>query len=194
MPIRQDLTGKRFTRLLVLEAAGKNKNGKSVWKCLCDCGNIKITSVSSLNNGDTRSCGCWNREKLAAANVKHGAARTGALTPEFRSWMGMRARCYNPKSIGYKNYGGRGIAVCEAWRNDFRTFLADVGPKPSPRHSLDRIDNDGNYEPGNCKWSTPKEQVHNRRWNASTLDELYMLRNKIRQYEKLFGSLESVNG
>ena len=97
--------------------------------------------------------------------------------------MGMRSRCYNPKSAGYKNYGGRGIAVCDQWRDDFKTFLSDVGYKPSSSHSLDRINNDGNYEPSNCKWPTPQEQVRNRGWNSLSLAELRELRVKVKKYE-----------
>jgi hypothetical protein len=116
----------------------------------------------------TRRCGAiWN----AAQRISHGAISS----PEYQSWRAMKSRCLNPKATGYKAYGARGVAICDRWRTDFAAFLADMGPRPDG-HSLDRIDNDGNYEPGNCRWATPKQQAANRRqvpksWVQCSADE-----------------------
>ncbi len=152
-----DITGKRFSKLVVKECAGRDKHGKAIWRCICDCGNENIIVGSDLRRGHTISCG-------HAKNLKHGMARTKNLHPLYKLWVGMKQRCTNPKATAYKDYGGRGIAVCERWRNSFENFLADMEERPEGT-SLNRIDNDGGYSPDNCKWATKVEQGKNQRNN-----------------------------
>jgi hypothetical protein len=161
-----DLTGQRFGRLAILDRVDPLRRSREAWwQCRCDCGNTKITTSRYLRTGITTSCGCLVNELragLAYRNTTHGEA--GNLTPEYRAWTGMKDRCYNPNSMKYHLYGGRGIRVYEGWRRSFETFLADVGRRPSADHSLDRFpDGDGNYEPGNVRWATYSEQNSNRR-------------------------------
>lgn len=120
----------------------------------CDCGGETWTTSTSLVRGMTRSCGC--------VHITHGETRNGKSSPEYLSWKSMKQRCNDPKATGYQNYGGRGIRICERWAQ-YENFLADMGRRPTPDHSLDRIDNDRDYEPGNCRWATPLEQTENRR-------------------------------
>jgi len=152
MASRIDLTGRRFGRLVAIRDAGADKSRNRTWLCLCDCGNEKVVSSALLKNGNVQSCGCLS----PGYRVRHD--------PIYLTWMSMIARCSNPKINGYKNYGGRGITVCERWLK-FENFLADVGEHPGPGFTLDRIDVNGNYEPGNVRWSTLKAQANNRRNN-----------------------------
>lgn len=133
--------------------------GHRRWLCRCECGGLVVVWGSNLRRGITRSCGCLRREVTGRLRFKHGLHRT----PEHIVWAAMRYRCLNPSSSSWKWYGGRGITICDRWRDDFVAFLEDVGPRPSPEHSLDRIDVDGNYEPGNVRWATPSEQQRNKR-------------------------------
>lgn len=158
---RSELIGKRFGKLVVIEYLGVyNKNSK--WKCQCDCGAITFPFGNNLKKGNTLSCPeCGNvrqgRKMLRNINgFKHGKH----LDRIYIAWHNMKARCYQLSCSEYENYGGRGITVCDRWMN-FENFYKDMGDPPKGK-SLDRIDNDGNYEPGNCKWSTPKEQANNR--------------------------------
>lgn len=166
MPVR-DIAGQRFGRLLVIERAGKTTFGEATWRCVCDCGQERVVPGGDLRRGKRQSCGCQRIERGVAANLKHGhaarAARGRRPTPEYQAWQSMRSRCHNPKDPGYPRYGGRGIAVCDLWRDSFEAFLADMGLRPSPDHSIDRIDNDRGYEPTNCRWTTADVQAKNRR-------------------------------
>lgn len=149
--------GRRYGRWLVL---GDRTTGAPVPRilCRCDCGVERMVIAMGLRSGSSTSCGCWNREYKRVGPVKHGHSRSAT----YNSWSAMNQRCANPKTIGYANYGGRGIAVCPEWAASFEAFLADVGPRPSRRHTLDRIDGDGDYRPGNVRWALARDQCRNK--------------------------------
>ncbi|MGH8142446.1 MAG: AP2 domain-containing protein [Steroidobacteraceae bacterium] len=157
-----DLTGQRFSAWMVIRRAPNAVHGQAQWLCRCDCGTERVVLAASLIHSRSSSCGCRKSLLLAALHTKHQALGT----PEHNSWRAMRERCLNQKHVGYPDYGGRGITVCDRWANTedgFAHFLADMGPKPGPGYSIDRIDNARSYEPGNCRWATAKEQVANQR-------------------------------
>ena len=155
-----DLTNQRFGRLITVEKTDlRSSRGHVIWKCKCDCGKETFVSSNHLISGNTTSCGCLQKERASKAKTTHGQYQSS----EYRSWQMMRNRCYNPNYNKFKDYGGRGIEVCDRWKDSFENFLEDMGPKPSSKHSIDRIDVDGNYESWNCKWSTTQEQARNRR-------------------------------
>lgn len=154
-----DLSGRVFARLTVLSRAGSTKHGQATWLCRCVCGKDYTARGHELTSGHTKSCGCMAFSALRDRNWAHRRRHTA----EYRIWLGMIRRCADPGRPEYERYGGRGISVDESWLTDFETFLRDVGERPSPKHSLDRIDNDKSYVPGNVRWATAQEQAVNRR-------------------------------
>jgi hypothetical protein len=163
--------GQRFGRLIATKACAARSKGRHImWQCKCDCGKEVTAKAYRLRHGYVRSCGCLRDEQSFCRVYKHGAAgqSNGAYpSPEYRAWLGARMRCNNSNDGAYANYGGRGITFCEQW-NTFERFFADMGPRPGPEYSLERIDNSKGYCPGNVKWGTLLEQANNKR-NSRTI-------------------------
>lgn len=156
MGTSKNLVGKKFGRLLVLDKTGKRYYGRVIWLCKCDCGSMLEVDTGRLNSGNTKSCGCTRTEKLVERNTTHSKTYTKA----YNSWRGMVQRCNNPNHKSYEYYGKRGIKVCKRW-SSFENFYEDMGDT-KPGLSLDRIDNNKNYSPDNCRWVTYKKQANNR--------------------------------
>lgn len=163
MPAAKSLVGQTFGRLVVIERYG-SRQGRVNWLCRCDCGKLHDAVSHALTSGHTKSCGCWKDERNRATPIVHGHSLRGTgKSPTYCSWQAMLLRCNNPVSKQYKDYGGRGITICDRWLK-FENFLTDMGVRPDDR-TLDRINVDGNYEPGNCQWATRTEQARNTRTN-----------------------------
>jgi hypothetical protein len=157
MRLRKDIEGHRYGKLTVVEVF--RDKGRQWCSCVCDCGNRTVNRVGFITSGHTTSCGCYRVMVMATVNKTHGRSRTRT----YSCWRAMRRRCTEPGHHAYKDYGGRGISVCDRWLNSFDKFFEDMGEPPSKQHSIERIDVNGNYEPINCKWATPKEQGMNKR-------------------------------
>lgn len=162
MSRRSELTGQTFGRLTVLRRNGVDKNNGSLWLCICACGKEHTVLGASLSRGIIKSCGCLRVDVVRARSTTHGQTSGKKVSPEYVSWAAMITRCGNPNQKDWHSYGGRGIIVCERWRESFENFLEDMGKKPKGL-TLDRIDVNGNYEPGNCRWATSQEQTANKR-------------------------------
>jgi hypothetical protein len=166
--------GDKFNRLTILSIyKERRKPRKILCDVICECGKVKAQTLGHVVSGEVKSCGClyvtrWEERKEETPNTK---------TKEGKSWLGMKNRCMNEKTPAYKNYGGRGITVCEEWKNSFKKFFEDMGKAPTLQHSIDRMDNNGNYCKENCRWATPAEQSQNRRNNISIslLGEIHTL-------------------
>lgn len=154
-----NLSGQRFSRLTVtLRRKENDKFGNVMWECKCDCGSTVYVRAGSLKNGTTRSCGCLNKESV----TKHGMY----LTTEYTVWCGIKDRCYSKNHTSFKDYGAVGIVMCDRWKNSFEAFYEDIGPRPSPSHTLDRRDGTKGYDKENCRWATPIEQANNTKRNV----------------------------
>lgn len=164
----KEMVGKTFHRLTVLEELKERKGGSVCYECECICGNIVKVKGKYLRNGDTKSCGCLNIEKITQQgyqNKKHGFSNL----PEYNVYIGMISRCTNKNNKRYYRYGARGIDVCDRWMESFENFYKDMGERPSKKHQIDRIDNNGNYEPGNCHWALPYENAINKEFKSGDL-------------------------
>lgn len=194
-----DLTGQKFGRLTVIERAGSTKHGAAKWMCECDCGNKKAVIGDELRKGNTTSCGCYAKEvaKETATHFIAGKNKTHGITmsPIYREWTSMKQRCYNTKNKSFKNYGGRNIKVCDRWVNSFDAFYKDVSKLPNfgnHGYSLNRIDNNGDYEPNNVEWADAVTQANNRRssryvcYNGQQLTIAQLSRLTNMPYKKIY--------
>lgn len=162
-----DLSGQAFGRLSV-QSRIENKGKHTIWTCFCQCGNTVNVSSTHLRSGHTLSCGCYRDD--TKKNNKHGEIHGMCDTPEYDAWHKMKGRCLNKSDRKYPDYGGRGITVCQEWIDSFEAFYSHIGKRPSKKHSLDRIENENGYEPGNVRWATIIEQNNNKRNNVANKD------------------------
>ena len=164
MPVKVIMVGRVFGKRKVIGRAQKKWGVKPFWHVQCECGAEDDVLGAALRQGKANQCRRCRAKEFGIRSTTHGQARVGKISSEFRIWSGMKDRCTNPHSEHWRLYGGRGIKVCERWMTDFSAFFVDMGARPSAKHSLDRFpNNDGNYEPSNCRWATQKEQIHNQR-------------------------------
>lgn len=164
--------GSKFGRWTILSNAGRNKRYQQLVNCICECGTRRTVVEDHLKSGRSTSCNCFRIERSTKAKFKHGEFLGNPKgSPEYHSWAGLKDRCGNPRNKKWKNYGGRGIKVCRRWLESFSNFIEDMGRKPSPAHSIDRKNNDGDYQPDNCRWATPTQQANNQTQNRRITHE-----------------------
>lgn len=163
--VQRDITGQRFGMLVAKRFSHRTetKSKHYFWECLCDCGRVVAIDAGNLKSGNSKSCGCDKGRRISAAKTVHGHTSGGVETAEFTAWASMLQRCGDPNSKDFRNYGGRGIAVCLEWAGSFQIFLRDMGSKPSPEHSIERVDVEQGYSAENCIWATRSQQARNRR-------------------------------
>lgn len=191
-----DITGRKFNRLTVIRRLGRDVWHQYFWECRCDCGQICSVRGHEIRSGRTKSCGCLWRESIILHNQTYTHPKRPHMpksprTPEHQVWSNMKQRCYNQNHARYKDWGGRGIRVCDEWLNSFQAFLSHVGLRPSPVHTVERINNNGDYEPGNVHWALPVDQARNRRDNRVIVfnGESKILGDWAKQYGLRFGCL-----
>ena len=184
--------GEKYGRLTVLEYSPKSGDKAARIRCQCQCGAETQVSPRLLKNGNTQSCGCLRAEMASTLAVRTMATHGLSKHPLYQTWNSMLKRCYQPGVRNYADYGGRGIEVCQRWRgpDGVQNFISDMGPKPTPGHTLERKDNDGHYEPGNCCWATDEEQQRNRR-PLATHAQLAVLRAENRRLKQRVAELEA---
>lgn len=177
-----DLTGRRFGRLVALGPVERIfivPRGTAIkWLCRCDCGKDVSVLAQGLRTGNTKSCGCYNLDRIVQRSTKHGLTKL----PEFWVWIAAKRRCHSPRDKSYHRYGGRGIHMCLRWRDDFGAFMQDMGPRPTPEHTLERLNNDLGYDPANCAWRLPIVQANNKRNNRFV--EVFGRRQTISQWAR----------
>ena len=156
-----DMTGQRFGCITAIRIARNAVSGKLKWLCRCDCGSEFVTCGGKVRSGEVKTCPKCSKERVRGSRVKHGMRKSA----EHRIWSHIKSRCFNPNVPEFRNYGGRGITMCLRWAESFEAFISDMGLRPSADLSIDRIDNEGNYEPGNCRWASKKTQANNTRAN-----------------------------
>jgi hypothetical protein len=181
-PLFINLAGMRFGMLVVVESNGTKKYGSAEWRCICDCGKSATVLGANLRAGRSKSCGCAKAAHLIKRCKTHGESKTSR---EYRIWCGMRVRCHNKNAVAYKDYGGRGIKICDRW-GKYEAFLEDMGRCPSAKHSIDRVNPNGDYEPNNCRWATASEQGASRR--TSRIYEFEGKRHCIAEWERITGA------
>ena len=158
-------SGTRYGRLTVQGPSNLKIKKFTVWRCVCDCGNVVDIRGVSLKRGNTQSCGCLQRDRASQVALRHGHAIHGMESQTYNAWRAMLSRCTNDRDIGFHRYGGRGIGVCGRWTHSFENFLADMGPKPPGGYFLERVENSMGYHPDNCVWATKHQQARNTRRN-----------------------------